>query len=151
MELIIYLAFSPDGKLVMTSSYDKTARLWKVFSTQELVNYANKILPRCLTNKQREQFFLSESKGNILFAEAENLAKEGKINKAIILFKQAKKEAPCFKFDPEDKAKRIASTAVFARGEKLAKKGKLKETVVEFKEAIAIPNNIVYKKYGVTL
>ena len=135
-------AFSPDGKLVVTSSDDKTARLWKVFSTQELVNYANEIVPRCLSIEQRKKFFLPESKGNLLFAKAENQAKEGKINEAIAMFKQAKEAAPCLKINPEDKAKRVASMAIFAKGEKLAKEGKLQEAVVEFKEAMQIDYRI---------
>ena len=135
-------AFSPDGKLVVTSSLDKTTRLWKVFSTQELIDYANKIVPRCLTNQQRQRFFLTESNSNNLVTEGENLARAGKIKEAIAKFKQAKKLTPCFKFDPEDKAKRVASTAIFEQGEKLAEEGKIPEAVDKFGHAMQIDSRI---------
>jgi WD40 repeat protein len=52
-------AFSPDGSKVVTASDDHTARVWRVFrTTQELIDYANGIVPRQLTPEQRKQFFL---------------------------------------------------------------------------------------------
>ena len=117
---------------MVTASFDNTARLWQGFSTQELIDYANKMVPRCLTNQQRERSFLPESKTNLLVTEAENLAKKGMINEAIAQFKQAKEIAPCFKFDPESKAKRIAATALMEKGQEL-KKGKLKKPWLNLK------------------
>jgi WD40 repeat protein len=52
-------AFSPDGSKVVTASYDRSARIWRVFrTTQELIDYARSIVPRQLTPEQRKQFFL---------------------------------------------------------------------------------------------
>ena len=54
--------FLPDGTRVVTASDDKTARLWRNFrTTQELVDRACLILPRPLTPKQRERFFLDDN------------------------------------------------------------------------------------------
>ncbi len=51
--------FSPDGLRVITGSLDKTARLWRLFpSTKALVDDAKAAMLRCLTLKEREQFFL---------------------------------------------------------------------------------------------
>jgi WD40 repeat protein len=51
--------FSTDRLWVLTSSLDKTARLWRIFpSTPALVGYAKAIVPRCLTQDQRRQYFL---------------------------------------------------------------------------------------------
>ncbi len=100
-----HAAFSPDGTKVVTASGDHTARLWHVFSTQELIDYANKIVPRCLTPKQRKQFFLPESPSHALIAEGEQLAREGQIEEAVAKFKQAQQIEPCHKFHPEDKAR----------------------------------------------
>ncbi|WP_099077875.1 WD40 repeat domain-containing protein [Vibrio sp. PID17_43] len=51
--------FSPDGTRVVTTSWDGTVRVWGVFKdTQSLIDYANSILPRRLSPKQRIQFFL---------------------------------------------------------------------------------------------
>ena len=52
-------AFSPDGQRVLTASYDKTARIWRIFlKTQALVDDAKKKIPRCLTREQRARAFL---------------------------------------------------------------------------------------------
>ena len=52
-------AFSADGLSIITASDDKAARLWRAFpTTQHLVNAAKERLRRCLTPKQRAQYFL---------------------------------------------------------------------------------------------
>jgi WD40 repeat protein len=53
-------AFSPDRARIVTASDDKTARLFRTFSgsTEEIVAIAKAASPRCLTTKQRREFFL---------------------------------------------------------------------------------------------
>jgi WD40 repeat protein len=51
-------AFSPDGRRVLTMS-GRTPRIWRVFATtQDLVDEAKNVIPRCLTREQRTQAFL---------------------------------------------------------------------------------------------
>jgi hypothetical protein len=51
--------FSPDGQRVLTASWDHTVRVWRSFpDIKALLTYANTIVPRQLTDRQRHQFFL---------------------------------------------------------------------------------------------
>ena len=51
-------AFSPDGRRVVTVGSGE-ARIWRVFaSTQELIDEAKRITPRCLTQTDRAKVFL---------------------------------------------------------------------------------------------
>jgi len=56
---VSYAAISPDGRRIVTTSKDGSARLWRAFaSTQELINSAKIELPRCLKPEQRRRFGL---------------------------------------------------------------------------------------------
>jgi WD40 repeat protein len=51
--------FSPDGQRVVTASQDTSAFVWKIFAkTQDVVDRAKRVAPRCLTLEKRKQFFL---------------------------------------------------------------------------------------------
>jgi WD40 repeat protein len=136
--LVTRAVFSPDGKLAATASKDNTARLWRVLSTQELINYANHKVPRCLTPKQRRQFFLPESESEMLIKEGEALARKADIKTALIKFTKAKALTPCFKFDP--KAKIL--TLLIKRGEELAQQGKIQAAVISFSKAIEVDSRL---------
>lgn len=117
---LYYATFSPDGRHILTVSTGKTVRLWPVFSrTQEIIDYAKKRVPRCLTIEQRRQFSLPETKSQILLDEGEELARMGHIDSAAAKFKNAldsqkAQDDSCFKFDPKNRAKRIADQAKLA-------------------------------------
>ncbi len=56
---MIYAAFSSDGQRIVTASPDGSAAAWRVFLTnQELIDYANAVAPRRLSDEQRRRFFL---------------------------------------------------------------------------------------------
>jgi WD40 repeat protein len=48
------VAFSPDGKRVVTGSSDNTARVWDTPPVEELIPLARAALTRCLTITQRD-------------------------------------------------------------------------------------------------
>lgn len=57
---LVAAVFSPDGRHILTASMDGIAHLWPAFlSAHELLVHAKSIVPRQLTTKQREQFFIS--------------------------------------------------------------------------------------------
>ena len=141
-----HAAFSPDGGRLATASRDKTARLWPVLSTQKLIDEATKRVPRCLTPKQREEFFLSDDPSWQLIENGEQLAKTGKIQAAIDAFQGAQLQAPCFKFDPSDKARRIAAKAYLEKGKALAQQGKIQDAVVKFTEATTVDSRFKLDK-----
>ena len=131
-------SFSPDGQHVVTASKDKTARVWRVFpTTQALIDYANKVVPRCLTPNQRAGFHLPSDPSYDLIEEGEQLAKQRHIKAATAKFKEAKAIAPCHKFlnYPEDKAREIAAMSLIEKGNKLADKGKTEAAIEQFKQA----------------
>ena len=56
---IIHAAFSPDGMRIVTTLADGGALAWRVFlTTQALIDYANAVAPRRLSDEQRQQFFV---------------------------------------------------------------------------------------------
>ncbi|MDM8558435.1 WD40 repeat domain-containing protein [Candidatus Parabeggiatoa sp. HSG14] len=57
-EGITSIAFSPDDQYVLTSSKDGTARLWRILTTQALIDYAYAVVPRQLEHTQSQRFFL---------------------------------------------------------------------------------------------
>jgi WD40 repeat protein/tetratricopeptide (TPR) repeat protein len=56
---VTHIEFSRDGQRVITTSMDGIAQSWRIFpTTQDLISYANQIVPHQLTCKDRQEFFL---------------------------------------------------------------------------------------------
>jgi len=146
---IVYrTAFSSDRKHVLTASNNGDVHLWRIFAdTKTLIDYANQIVPRCLTSKERKQFFLPEVEidTQIFSTEVETLVLThqgevetlgSQIEVVALKFKKAIQNIPCFKFDPFEKARQIAASVLIGQGEKLAEKeGQVETAIVKFKQA----------------
>ncbi|HEC83816.1 MAG: hypothetical protein DRR08_12635 [Candidatus Parabeggiatoa sp. nov. 2] len=96
-----------------------------------MIDYANQIIPRCLTPKQREQFFLDPEPNYALIEAGEQLAQTGDIEAAVAKFKQVQALAPCHKLEPEYEVAKV----LIKKGRALAKKGKIEAAVEQFKQA----------------
>lgn len=119
--------------------YDKTSELLLKLSSQQLIDYAREIIPRCsLTPEQREKFALPKLKSQILMESGEKQARAGRIKAATKKFKQASKLDHCLKFNPEDKARWIAAQAQIYKAEKLAEQIKMKAARAKFRKAMQI-------------
>src|SRR5262249_10224522 len=141
--------FSPDGSRVLTASRDGTARIWRIFpTTQALMDYARKQLPRHLTVQQRRQFFLPVDEAlreaeNFL-AEGEGQAQKGEVETAIATFKQALHKNPHLSFDPELKARVRASAALLEKGTQLAQASDLVASIATFSRVKGLSENFSF-------
>jgi tetratricopeptide (TPR) repeat protein len=119
--------------------FDKTSELLLKLSSQQLIDYAREIVPRCsLTVEQRERFGLGKSKSQRLIERGEKLARRGRIKSAIRLFKRARKLDHCLEFNSEDKARWIAAQAEIYKAEKLAEQIKIEAAIAKFNKAMQI-------------
>jgi WD40 repeat protein/energy-coupling factor transporter ATP-binding protein EcfA2 len=152
---ITYAAFSPEGSKMVIVSNENRALVWRMFSTQELIDYANKIVPRCFTSELRKQFVLPDSESHLLINKGKALAEEGQIEAAIVEFKKAVKLEPCLKFDPEEKAILIAQFAVqelVEKGQRLAKdRRQITEALANYEKAQRIDASLITAKAWYTL
>ncbi len=152
---INYAVFSPEGSKMVIVSNENRALIWRMFSAQELIDYANQIVPRCFTSELRKQFVLPDSKSHQLIKKGEALAEDGQIEAAIVEFKKALKLEPCLKFDPEDKAILIAQFAVqglVEKGQRLAKdRRQITEALAIYEKAQQIDASLITAKAWYTL
>jgi tetratricopeptide (TPR) repeat protein len=161
---VTHAAFSPNGQHVVTVSadavhlwemnsgrllqildrysdpensfYNTPDRLWQLVSLKTLIDYAKAQVPRQLTVKQREQFFLpidpmmveNIEKAKTLVTKGEELATAGNILAAMDQFKQALALDSSLGFQPESKAMLL----VAQQAKKLAEAGDIPKATAAF-------------------
>ena len=140
---VIHVAFSPDGKTLATASADQTARL-SLWRPEDMIAEACSRLNRNLTRAEWQQYLGDEPYlktcadlpiGSDFFDEGRKLAKEGKLEEAIAIFREARSADPSLTFDPEVEAHKLAAPGLVEKGKKLAEEGQWQEAIAIFREA----------------
>ena len=144
------VAFSPDGlTLASASSWDETVRLWDVnpeswlkqlcsianrnFSQKEWREYMGEQRPHEKTCPDLPQDTLGALQH---IKQGEKLAKAGKIDAAVIKFKEAQKlDARYMTVEPQIKAEQIFAPVLVEQGQKLAREGKITEAIGKYQKA----------------
>ena len=144
------VAFSPDGKMLVTSTGGKGSgslnllrgnwQSWLEAACSRWRYYSIFITPEtdaargASTTCQKYVWSKAES-AQVLVKQGRVLAQAGDVKGAVAKFKEAQKLAPSFALESETEARRFAAPYVVSEGEKLAKVGDIDGAVAKFKKA----------------
>ncbi|MBE9213910.1 AAA-like domain-containing protein [Plectonema cf. radiosum LEGE 06105] len=141
--------FSPDGKTIVTASWDKSAKVWKWKEFGELLNtgceWLNDYLIINPQELQKLEVCQTPSKlkaaAPYLVKVGEEEAQAGDVKEAIATFKTALKWNPeeKFKFDPQKKAQKFENKGkaewLVYEGKGLARENDVENAVTKFQQA----------------
>ncbi|MEG5018804.1 MULTISPECIES: TIR domain-containing protein [unclassified Microcoleus] len=151
------VAFSPDGKTIISGSTDGTLRKWRVGTWQDWLKMAcNRIIlhpvlvaPEKLLVGDVGKTLAAEGarktcqtrvwndaeNAQFLLNQGRSLAQQGDFSPAIKTFQQAKKLSPSIKVPAEDEVKQWAVKGLIEQGENLVQEGKVQKAVDAFEKA----------------
>ena len=139
--------FSPDGKTIVTASWDNSAKVWRVKNLTEMLNIGCEWLNNYLViNPEKlETLEVCQNESNLkaaapfLVEVGEKEAKAGNLKEAIVTFKTALKWNQQLKFDPQKKAQLFENKGKAERlvieGGSFVRDKKIKEAIAAYKQA----------------
>ena len=144
------VAFSPDGKYVVTTCSDEPARVlyWRPV---DLVMLASSRLTRNLTYQEWQLYFADEPYRRTcenlpvhptFIERGRDLARAGDIEGAVAIFRRTAELHPSVKLNPQAEAKKYAAEALLEKGRELGEAGDIESSKARFQEARELDSNL---------
>jgi tetratricopeptide (TPR) repeat protein len=155
--LVNSVAFSPDGKTIVSGSDDKTIRLWRGGSWQDwlavgctrLIDHPILVAPETMLTEDTEMIEVAKGAGETCQKLAWNPAQKahflanqgwaigqgGDVKGAMAKFQDARKLSPSIDIPSEAEVGWWAAGGLVNKGEKLVNEGKVKEALAAYREA----------------
>jgi WD40 repeat protein/energy-coupling factor transporter ATP-binding protein EcfA2 len=146
---IYAVAFSPDGQWLVTGSDDGTARLWNI-KLDALLAQACQTTGRNLSLDEWQRYFPGETYRRTcpewpihptFINAARNLARQGKVEAAVVQFEHFLELDPTLDLDPPTEAQQVLQAAVanlLEEGTTLAREGRVSQAATKFQQALKL-------------
>jgi len=145
------VSFTPDGKHLAALGTNNSIRMWRLEGFDELLTRGCNWLKDYLANHPKSLEDLQECQDESILAraasalvrEAEKLARDGRVERAVLKFQQALSWDSNLNLDPEVRIQQLVQARYLVEeGEKLAKDGDVEGAVTKFRQALKLDPNL---------